>query len=544
MAKPRLWIRRKGGIAEDQPVACTRLEGGPCSVCKEREAIREQIKQLEKEITKLKAKHDALGSRMNAIHDPFIDKLPPEIGSHIFRLCLPTLDFEDNHIWPKATMFLKVLRLGAVCRRWRQLAWATPDLWDTQYVRISPSMTRSVVESLPGLLREWLSRSGMRPLTIFFHHSGCPEQSEDSSPSDDFSDESTAEIWDSAADSVIEIINLHSGRWRNLHLNVGADIPERLCGSTQPNQLLFLNLGIDGGRPPTPKFVMKSKPFPTQLSLHNFPPTTIDIGWEKITRAILCDLTADECLEVLKRAPLLKYCQVQLWRHATVNPGTTILHRRLRLLNSSYSGTRFLEAINVPSLEEWTHSTEDNPLPVTAMVSLLKRSGCCLKIVNLKHVLAPADDLSVLFQAMPSLERLRLQFWSVKDAGGVMDDFLARIFNSPPCNTTIPSEGATRESFLPRLQFLECTAGSGTVMAPFSWNHVPQLYRQGHRRSLTLKSAAKESHISDETALQLLKLADEGVDLQILDATTQAGGDFLENFRKKVCGLSSLQRPE
>jgi hypothetical protein len=33
----------------------------------------------------------------------------------------------------------------------------------------------------------------------------------------------------------------------------------------------------------------------------------------------------------------------------------------------------------------------------------------------------------------------------------------------------------------------------------------------------------------DETALQLLQLVDEGVDLQISDQSI--GGDFLENFR-------------
>jgi hypothetical protein len=75
--------------------------------------------------------------------------------------------------------------------------------------------------------------------------------------------------------------------------------------------------------------------------------------------------------------------------------------------------------------------------------------------------------------------------------------------------------------------------------APFSWDHIPQLYRQGHRRSLTLKSVAYPSHINDDIAHQLLKLTDEGVDLQILDRTTKGGGDFLENFRKKVCSLSS-----
>ena len=488
MAKPRLCSRCKGANAEDQPVACTMLEGGPCSACKEREAIREQIKQLEEEITNLKAKHHALESRMNAIHDPFIHKLPPEIGSHIFYLCFPTLDFEDIQLWREAATFTRVLKLGAVCRKWRQLGWATPLLWDTLHVRISPSMTRSVAESLPGLLREWLGRSGIRPLTIFFHYYGRAEGIYSYDPPHE------SILLESAADLAMEVINLYSGRWRNLHLHVAADILGRLCGSIQPNQLLFLELEINGERLPTQKFIMKSKPFPTQLLLTNFPPTMIDIGWKNITRAMLYNLSANQCLEVLQRTPVLEHCLAEPWDDGTVNPGTTIFHRELRSLNCSYSGTRFLEAINVPSLEEWVHNTEGDPLPVTAMVSLLKRSGCCLKILNLLNISTPSDDLSILFQAMPSLERLQLDFWSVKNTDGVINDILARIFNSPSKsgNSTISSEDASRESFLPRLQFMECITSCGT--APFSWNHIPQLYRQGHRRSLTLKSTAKESH--------------------------------------------------
>ena len=544
MVKPRLCSRCKGDNAEDQPVVCTMLEGGPCSACKEREAIREKIKQLEEEITQLKAKHHSLGSKMNASHDPFIHKLPPEIGSYIFRLFLPTLDFEDNYIWPEPATYTRVLTLGAICRKWRQLAWTTPDLWDTIYLTIRPSMKRSLAKSLPGLLRAWLSRSGIRPLTILFYHSRCSEESEDSPSHDDSSDESTAESLASVTDLVIEVINLHSDRWQNLHVHVSADIPERLCGSIQPSQLLFLELGLDGGSSPTPKFVMKSKPFPTQLTLTEFPPTKIDIGWDNITRAILCDLTADECLEVLQRTPVLEYCLAELRDDATGNLGTTILHRRLRSLKSSYNGTRFLEAINVPSLKEWTHNTRGrgDPLPVTAMVSLLKRSGCCLKILNLQKISVPPEDLSNLFHAIPSLERLQLHFWSVENADGVMDEILARIFNSPSFNSTIPSEDANRESFLPYLQFMECT--TSCEAAPFSWSHIPQFYRQGHRHSLTLKSAAKESHISDETALELLKLADEGVDLQILDTTTRARGDLLEILRKKVGSLHSTDSLE
>jgi len=149
----------------------------------------------------------------------------------------------------------------------------------------------------------------------------------------------------------------------------------------------------------------------------------------------------------------------------------------------------------------------------------------------------PPEDLSILFEAMPSLECLQLHFLSVENANGVMDDILARIFNSPSSNNTTSSEDASREFFLFRLQFTECTTFRRTVA--FSWNHISQLYRQGYRRSLTLKSTAKQSYISDETALEPLKLTAEGVHLQILDKTTRVGGDFLDNFRRKVCGLSS-----
>ena len=510
---------------EDQTITCVALECGPCFPCREREIIRQKIEQLEEEITKLKAKHSALGSRANEIHDPFIHKLPPEIGFHIFRLSLPTLDFEDFHLWDKAAAFTRVLRLGAVCRKWRELAWATPDLWDTLYVRISPLQGHALVQWLPGLVLQWLSRSGMLPLTIFFSYSERSEESD----SYDSSDESTLEP---VADLVIEVINLHSGRWQNLHLDVGGDIPERFCGSIEPNQLHFLELRIDGRRSPTQKFIMNSKPSPTQLSLTNFPPTRIDIGWDNVTRATLCDLTADECLEVLRRTPAVEYCLAKLWHDATVNFGTTILPH-LHSLDISSGGPNFLDAINVPSLEEWIYHTCGNPLPVTAMLSLLQRSGCCLKILNLENINAPSQYLSNLFQAMPSLERLQLHFCLVdKHADGVMNNVLAQIFYSPPGDNTLPSEDASHKSFLPCLQFMEFTTSS--VRAPFFWNHIPQLYRQGHRRSLTLKSAAKESHISYKTALELLALIDEGVDLQILDETTEGGGDFLENFRKRI----------
>ena len=103
----------------EEPITCFVLESGPCSVCKERATIRDQIKELEDEIAKLKVKHDTLTTPMNAIHDPLIHKLPPEIGSHIFCLSLPTLSNEEHldailKPWDNLDS-AKILRLGSVC---------------------------------------------------------------------------------------------------------------------------------------------------------------------------------------------------------------------------------------------------------------------------------------------------------------------------------------------------------------------------------------------------------------------------------------------
>ena len=169
---------------------------------------------------------------------------------------------------------------------------------------------------------------------------------------------------------------------------------------------------------------MRHKPFPTLLAFVNLSPTLTDIGWDNITRAILCTLKTNECLEVLKRAPVLEYCPAVPLDGATVNLDTTTHHSRLRSLDLASRKTEFLEMINVPSFEEWIQNTDGYPLPMTAMLSLLKRSRCCLKILNLQHISALPKNLSILFQEMPSLECLQLHFWYVNNADGLMDDIL------------------------------------------------------------------------------------------------------------------------
>ena len=506
-----------GDVVEDREITCVMAGGNPCPACEERANIRDQIKQLEEEILKLKAKHHALGTTMNAIHDPFIHKLPSELASNIFELSLP---IREIHSEPVQKLLLRTLKLGAVCRRWRQLAWSTPDLWAILFLNIGPSSP--LLESLPGLIEDWLERSGALPLTIFFHqHDGYSERSS---------------AYEFAIKRIIAAMNLHSSRWRNLYLDVAADIPGRLSGSKHRNQLFRLDLAINGGRSKTQNFTMKSKPFPAHLTLRNLSPTSINIGWDNVTRAAVYSLTANECVEILRRAPALEHLCASI-KHSddpTVNGDAFTVHPRIRSLNLLDKAKKFLLVISVPSLEEWTHCSTGVRLPVSAMVSLLKRSGCSLKILNLQQISSNSNNLSVLFQAMPSLERLQIHFrQSSKHCNDEMDDILGRIFRSPPDDNITPPADTNHEIFLPRLQFLECTAESGSYThTPIAWDRVPQFYRQGPRPSLTLKSVANTFQTTNETTLELLNIVDEGAKFLISD--NFVGGDFLANFRKRM----------
>jgi len=403
----QLCSRCGAGGTGDRPVTCTMMGGGPCAACRESAAIYYQIRQLEEEIAELKAKRRVLATTINANHDPFIHKLPPEIGSHIFYLCLPSLDTPMSTSTP-GQEWKRPLKLGAVCRKWRQLAWATPNLWSTLLLKIKPSTPRSLAESLPDLLREWLGRSGLLPLTLFFDHAGYSETPPGTSFGLRRAEETRVEILKTATDLVIEVINLYWGRFENLYLNLVADVHERISGSMQPNKITSLELGVYGDRLPTQKFITESKPNPKYLSLIEFPPTSIDIRWDNVTHAMLGSLYLEECVEVLQRAPALEYCHIYgLPDDPTIDFDIVILHPRLRSLNSNHNSQDLLYVINVPSLEEWTHDMGDEQYDCASMVSLLDRSNCFLKVLNLEGDLP--EDLSALLQATPLLESLCLR---------------------------------------------------------------------------------------------------------------------------------------
>ena len=127
-------------------VHCSILEGLGCLACREDIALEQKIQELQE-------RRRELHSKMNAIHDPFILKLPPEIASYIFLLSMGERD--DHYISYSRVCLPTPFLLGAICSGWRQLARSTPALW-TRLAFNLPLPDSEFMEDLPRLVEDWL----------------------------------------------------------------------------------------------------------------------------------------------------------------------------------------------------------------------------------------------------------------------------------------------------------------------------------------------------------------------------------------------------
>lgn len=171
-----------------RPAQCVVLDGKPCAACTEDIELEKEIKELEIKIKKIYIRRRAIRTVMNETHDPLIHKFPPEIASHIFIQYSPSSECFDR---PYRT---SPLYLGAVCRRWRQLVWATPELWTSLHIG---SHNRDRAQ----LVLEWLERSASLPLTIRL----CAWEEDDDGHHE-----------------VINNVNKHSARWHDMHIDIPA----------------------------------------------------------------------------------------------------------------------------------------------------------------------------------------------------------------------------------------------------------------------------------------------------------------------------------
>ena len=130
--------------------------GSLCDLCMEFKQLQDQISGVTQHLGRLLEKRYQLKERIAIYHsNKIIQKIPPEFLSNIFQFFISSdSDCERN---PNSSLIL-----GAICGRWRAIAWSTPCLWSS----ISINFDIGSLGDKLRLAREWLSRSGQLPLSI------------------------------------------------------------------------------------------------------------------------------------------------------------------------------------------------------------------------------------------------------------------------------------------------------------------------------------------------------------------------------------------
>ena len=467
---------------------CNTLGGGGCLACKE------DI-ELEQKMQELQERRRELRTTMNENHDPLILKLPPEVASYIFLLSMGERDTRAIAHWSGGlpTPFL----LGAVCSGWRQLARSTPALWTRLVFTLRNS---KIMEALPGLVSDWLGRSGGLPLTLHISDG----MFDDEPPLDRHG-------------LVIDALNQHSGRWCDVEFNLTSDYLGRLCGSTPPEKIRELSISVDIDQHNLPlTFRMNARPSPTIFKIWGFLLEGVDVAWDNLVHLDISCTTFDGVLQVIRDAALLEMCSLSTISppiEGFRTPGIIIRHPYLRTLQLSFIEEtnvfqKIINSLELPSLESWSiEAVESEENVVDIMTSLLQRSGCSLKTLNMVQDRAPAvEDFERLLQAAPCLQHLSVHFYN--SATPVMDNILERISESAlPQIQTGPTSG-----FLSDLQSLQLTGHELSA-----WACIPLIFRLPHRKLLDLYISMHFVTIGDDVLGELVQLVGQGIKLRIYD---------------------------
>jgi len=332
---------------------------------------------LEQKIQELQERRRELHTKMNASHDPFILKLPPEVASYIFLLSMGEQDTCqiacDEECLP--TPFL----LGAVCSGWRQLARSTPALW-ARLAFTLPLPSSEIMEDLLDLVADWLERSGGLPLTLKV---SLPTTYDDPSP-------------DIGHASVIDALNQHSRRWCDVEFNLPPHYIGRLCGSSPSEYLRNLSISpVDDDEIHLPlTFRMNARPGPMKFTIWGFLLEGVDVAWDNLVHLNLDYTTFDGVLQVIRDAPLLEICSLSFISLAMDKfriPKIIIRHPNLRTLQLNHIQEndvlpKLINSLELPSLESWSvEYIKLEGMVLEIMISFLKRSGCSLKTFNIQQ---------------------------------------------------------------------------------------------------------------------------------------------------------------
>ncbi|PPQ75020.1 hypothetical protein CVT26_011558 [Gymnopilus dilepis] len=489
---------------------------------------QEKFLQAEREMKDLVNEYGKLISHANAVHDPIFRRLPSEVISIIFQSFAPPIPFErvqscdsDTDVWAKIK---KRLVLGAVCRSWRHAALSTHRLWSYILVRLdSPNPGRSVE-----IIRNWLGRSGNVPLSI---HIYCQQ--------------SRPTLY--SPYEMVSLLKQESARWQSLNLRV---------------PLHFVPIFVGKGRGTTVFPILRSlrlepahsHSWDIVFDCHVVMPKLADvflsyvhckhmkIHWALVTWVQLEVPHVNECLELFKDSPQLKYCMlVDLYEDATSDAITatttsrTIVHHQIVDLHIEWpepgSLKKLLGQVSFPALKRLCVMGGEDGLAGRPLASFFKRSRCRLEELIAFDSISDNDDLVAALAEVPSLVDLEVTADFCLKGNLSPEPFFKRLSQNS-------AEGDPHKPiFLPNLQSLEFQP-----LQAFSWDLLPPIFGLSSQtmvdrpfeRPLRTFHLARPANVDkdslpimdEKTKLALLAVRDAGVHLHISPLRTFMDSPF------------------
>lgn len=344
----------------------------------------DKLQTLEERITSLQSQLDGLSLQKQHLSD-FVEghtmllspirRLLPEILQEVFYQCLPTT---HNVVM---SVDAPPLLLGRVCSQWRQIAYSTPQLWNSIHIIATPP-TRQSDEARRHAISAWLARSGILPLSISMCATGFGATRRPRTPINN------------RVQPYFELLTPYMHRWKSIHLTIHyfdwTDFFKTFGASDLP---LLETLHLEGDRQrrrdhdsldiatPSRKGGVLQAPRLCVLSLPSHFPRLLEmsIRWEALKGLDLSSrgLAPEDINKALALCPNLEFCSISVVTpdyHSLIEQPhqiTEVVLPKLRTLEVKGRSTRnentfqLFEKLSAPALRHlsyersvymWPHS--------------------------------------------------------------------------------------------------------------------------------------------------------------------------------------------
>ncbi|KAF9562241.1 hypothetical protein CPC08DRAFT_382556 [Agrocybe pediades] len=458
-----------------------RIEESSCNLCQEIITVEKDIEEAVTRLKSMLSRHQRLKTELNHNHSPIIRDLPVEILSTIFCSCL-----SEYYGEPVYGNFFVPLKIGSVCRTWRQVAWSTPELWTIFHLRRLFRTTSEVCDQYT-MMKEWIHRS--RTLSIYVSLYEYGEEDTNLAKEADGCD-----CWN----KTLELLAHCCDQWKVATLDLSRASFEYIASNFKlkpPNWKLTLGTDEAWDNVTDASGVLnlwQESAFGANQITVNFNRSIrcmhFNIDWQCVTEVNAEGWPPEECTLLLRHAPRLVSCTFT--DVASSDEGSQpivdlpiVYHNSLRELSFNLdcdvSPAGFLDQVALPSLEEFgysifngVHSPDDDG---QILMSFLCQSGFRLSKLSLGNNSFTHDFVVALLNTVPSLKHLRLYFPAYTDNRAI-NSFLLHLATTATSSSEIYGQAS---KFLPRLEVLEFR---DCRYDDFPWGSVPDVF--GHPSEL------------------------------------------------------------